>query len=318
MSLSSSCLPRVRVLLAAYNGERWIGRQIDSVLAQRGVEVEILVSDDGSADGTVDVVSRLAMSEPRVRLLPRRPPVPSTTGGGSGGNFLYLLSQDAGPEIDYLAFCDQDDVWYDTKLMVACHVLATRRADLYSGATSAVWADGKRRTLGQSLRRTVADFLFEGVGQGCTFVGTARLFGEVRELLRRHPEISRGVHYHDWLVYALARTWSRKWIFDPTPQMDYAQHGANDTGARSSSGGVRRRLSLIRSGWYRAQVQAIIHACLVADARARDVLLVQRLMQRAESSWWDRARWCSFLLRHSRRRLVDRLILTSAAAFGYI
>src|SRR6185437_14487000 len=46
--------PRVLVLLASYNGARWIGRQIESILAQEAVDVRIVIADDGSSDGTLE------------------------------------------------------------------------------------------------------------------------------------------------------------------------------------------------------------------------------------------------------------------------
>ena len=60
--------PSVLVLLAAYNGERWIGEQLESILTQEEVDVRIVVRDDGSTDNTRELVSRLAQDN-RVKLL---------------------------------------------------------------------------------------------------------------------------------------------------------------------------------------------------------------------------------------------------------
>src|SRR6185312_9972336 len=58
--------PRVLVLLASYNGEQWIARQLESILAQEGVELRVAIRDDGSSDRTLQEIERFASHE-RVR-----------------------------------------------------------------------------------------------------------------------------------------------------------------------------------------------------------------------------------------------------------
>ena len=60
MNETMACLPAVSVVIPCYNAERWVGRAIDSVLAQEGVSVEVIVVDDGSSDGSLEVLSTYA------------------------------------------------------------------------------------------------------------------------------------------------------------------------------------------------------------------------------------------------------------------
>jgi rhamnosyltransferase len=79
--------PHVVVLLAAHNGARWIGAQIDSILAQQGVSLQVLVSDDASTDTTRDQVLARAATDARVTLLSANGPF-----GSAAANFFALLA----------------------------------------------------------------------------------------------------------------------------------------------------------------------------------------------------------------------------------
>jgi glycosyltransferase involved in cell wall biosynthesis len=100
---------RVEVLLATYNGERFVGEQIDSILSQDYGNLSVLARDDGSSDGTPEI-----LSEYERRFPDRFCIVPTDTATGSAkGNFLRLMKASAA---EYICFSDQDDVWLPGKL----------------------------------------------------------------------------------------------------------------------------------------------------------------------------------------------------------
>ena len=86
--------PRVTVLMATYNGMAeggaWLDEQVDSVLAQVGVDVRLVVSDDASSDGTRAHLEARAAADPRITVLPQRDGTPGVT-----GNFLHLFTTHA-------------------------------------------------------------------------------------------------------------------------------------------------------------------------------------------------------------------------------
>jgi rhamnosyltransferase len=302
---------RVQVLLATRNGEAWIERQISSVLAQRGVDVSIQVRDDASTDGTREIVSAIAMRDPRVRLLPDH------AGTGSAGANFFRLIFDAEIRGDELvAFCDQDDEWFEDKLSRAAAQLAVSRAGGYSAAVLARWANGREKRLLQHPKQRVADYLFEGAGQGCTFVMTPQLFVAVRRALDVGRNLIGAIHYHDWTVYALARSFGMGWHVDPVPVMTYNQHAENDTGARTSVGGVARRLAQIRVGWYRDQVNAI--AAFVRRVNPDDLNAIAWEHLSARTTVAGVASRFGFVIAKGRRRLSDRLIQAIAVICGYL
>lgn len=311
---SATVLPRVLVLMATRNGAAHLERQIDSVLAQQQVDVRLQVRDDASSDATRDVVAAIARRDARVSMLGDH-----EARGSAGGNFFALIQQADLAEVDYVALSDQDDEWFPDKLARAAAQMHANGASGYSAAVVARWPDGREKVLSQSAAVRAADYLFEGAGQGCTFVIAAALFGRLQAHLRTNARALDAIHYHDWALYALARTAGVDWCFDARPAMVYHQHAGNDTGARASGAGVKRRLALIRSGWYRRQVRAV--ASLVIAAHPGDAVAARWLTLDAASTdgaWtarWARAR---FIASSGRRSTVDRCIQLAAVGLGYL
>lgn len=99
-------MEKIIVLLSTYNGEKYLAQQLASLLAQKDVEVEILVRDDGSQDGTVALLDKWEKNG----LLKWY----TSDNLGPGKSFMHLLAT-AQPG-NYYAFCDQDDVWMPDKL----------------------------------------------------------------------------------------------------------------------------------------------------------------------------------------------------------
>jgi len=297
--------------MAAFNGGRWIAQQLESILRQVNVDVHVIISDDGSTDDTCRQVQALANGE-RVRVS-----VSTAPSGSASQNFFSLIRANSAADYDFVALSDQDDLWEPDKLWRACRALAEHRAAGYSSATRAFWPDGRERILRQVTRPTRSDFLFEGAGQGCTFVMSAEFYERARACLLAHGELTQPLHYHDWTLYALARVWSLPWTFDATPTVRYRQHSENDTGARASFCGIMRRLKLMKDGWYARQLRAIVNVCVAAapsDALVSrwDSLLASRPGLRR------RVRIARFCLSGGRRRASDRAVLILAAVAGWI
>jgi len=303
--------PRVLILLATYNGSRWIREQMESILVQEGVDLAVAVRDDASTDGTRWELARFENDE-RVRI------VAATAASGSAArNFMTLIRENAAGAFDFVAFADQDDLWNPDKLRRACSTLVASGSAGYSSATVATWEDGRERVVKLSGVPTASDFLFEGAGQGCTFVLTAGFYERVRSFLLIQGDLTNGIHYHDWLIYALARSWGMQWSFDPLPSVLYRQHNANDTGARHSLAGITRRLSLIRQGWYRGQLSAIAQLCLAAAPASPAVRTWNSILQQSDS-WRRRLRVAGFCLGGGRKKSLDNAVILFSALAGWI
>jgi rhamnosyltransferase len=102
---------RIGILLGTYNGVRFVGEQLRSIQGQTVSNWMLLVRDDGSQDGTAEVVAEAARRDERIRFL-------RDTHGrlGAIGNFGELMRIAHAEEADYIFFSDQDDVWVSNKI----------------------------------------------------------------------------------------------------------------------------------------------------------------------------------------------------------
>lgn len=231
--------PRIVVLLAAYSGLKWLPDQVDSILSQEGVEVELWLSVDRSADGTEEWVDGLCRSEPRVRSLPH-----GYRFGGAARNFYRLIEEVDFSGFDYVSFADQDDIWHIDKLSRASRILTDTEADGYSSNVTAFWASGKKAVIHKDQPQKEWDYLFESPGPGCTFLLTRRLALEFKNLVGRYPDEVGKVIYHDWFCYAFARGRGFSWEIDGWESMLYRQHDSNQLGANSGGKALLSRFRI--------------------------------------------------------------------------
>jgi rhamnosyltransferase len=299
------------VLLAAHNGAKWIVQQIETILSQQGVDIRLMVSDDGSYDDTLAKVRQLA-ADPRVSIV--APPGPT---GSAAQNFIWLIRNTRADEFDFVALADQDDIWHEEKLARASAALNRHGAAGYSCSVTATWSTGRRKTLTQMPRPRPLDFMFEGAGQGCTFVLQAHFFRRIQDFFSSHTAHLRGLHYHDWAIYALSRSWGLRWYFDAQSMVDYRQHEHNDTGARFSRSGIVRRLRLIHNGWYRGQMTAIARLCAIAAPEDPRIANWMSLIMKP-IGLTRQLKVAGVCLIDGRRRLLDRLVLLTAALGGWV
>lgn len=302
----------VLVLLAARNGAQCLIEQVESILSQQHADLRLLIGDDCSDDGAVDALMS-NQSDQRLKALGFDKP-----SGGAGASFLRLLSCADLSSFDFIAFSDQDDVWHADKLARGIAALEECCADGYSAAVTAFWADGREQLLGQNPNRTDLDFLFEGAGQGCTFVLRSEFARQVQQFVCSNRELLSAIHYHDWLVYAASRTLGKRWVFDPVPSMRYRQHGGNDTGARGALAGVRKRLGLIRDGWYASQVRQMIVAVSALDAMKAVIPADFLAIWNCQHGLTRRLQLAGILFKRGRRRFSDRAVLAVSALLGWL
>lgn len=232
---------RVHVLLSTWNGRRHVEEQLDSIWRQRAVEVRVTIRDDGSTDGTADLVERL-VSGRQARVVRGR-------NLGPAASFLALLDT-VEPDDDYVAFCDQDDVWAPTKLVRALDALDGReRATLYCARIEVV--DEHLRSLGlHSLPRRGPSFenaLVQNVATGATIVLNRSAAALLREAPPRHTVM------HDSWCY-LVMSGCGDVIYDAHPVMAYRQHAANAVGVEQRP--LRQWVGRARRQWAEGHLQA--------------------------------------------------------------
>ena len=214
---------RVAVLLGTLNGAEFLGEQLESIERQSATCWQLVVSDDGSQDGTQECLSafRRRAGEGRVSI---------TSGPGRGyvANFLSLLH--APTDADYFAFADQDDVWDADKLQRAVSALSTAAQDrpaLYCSRTRLIDEQGGPVGLSPLFTRPpgFANALIQNIAGGNTMVFNRA----ARELLIAFGDVD--VVSHDWWVYLVISACGGEIFYDPEPSLDYRQHRGNQIGS---------------------------------------------------------------------------------------
>lgn len=306
-------MPRITVLMATYRGERYLEPQIASILDQRGVDVRLVVSDDGSDDRTPEMLARLARDDSRVTVLPAQ------RTGSSAGNFFRLIREASTDGSDAIAFSDQDDLWYPDKLARHFRLLTQPAAGTPIGAVSSNVAPFSDAGPGPALERggpqRLADHIFDSAGPGSTYVLTPAAFDLVRGELQDPAGAASRAAYHDWLIHSLVRSAGYSWVFDPRPSLGYRQHDHNVLGAQSGLAQNWERLRVIASKAHRRQVITIAHAALrVAEPsqRPRIEWLIERMEHPGVLSNLRLAAHAG----QYRRSLRDRLVLGITMALG--
>jgi len=306
----SATLPEVVVLLATYNGMRWLPEQLASILAQERVRVRIVALDDESTDSTRDWLVEQSHADARLTVLPSM-----GASGSSAANFYRLIAHVKPPRDGYLAFSDQDDVWLPGKLARHVDLLRSGQHDGISSSVTAFSPDGARRVIRKDYPQRRFDYLTESPGPGCTFVLTPRMAALVAEQLADDESPARDAAHHDSLIYALARGRGWSWHIDGATTLDYRQHDSNVMGANTGLRPALARLRLIRQHWHRTQ--AIIHARSALRVASPDNAAGIADMLRLLEGRGIRKRWAlASRAGQMRRRPRDRTIIGLLIAIG--
>lgn len=233
-------MPQVDILLATYNGAKYLPEQLASLEAQTHSDWRLIVRDDGSDDGSVDLIRNWARDVKRALVVIED----GDTRLGPAASFGRLIARSDAP---YFACCDQDDSWFETKierllsevqsleaemgedkpLLVHCdlevvdeHLNATGKQFWEEAHITFVNIEGAA-----SFDRARASLLLQNVVTGCAMLGNANL------RLRATP-VREGVHVHDWWLALIAGHFGAVRAV-PETLIKYRQHGANAIGAKS-------------------------------------------------------------------------------------
>ena len=247
--------PTVGILLATYNGGRYVDEQINSIRAQVEVNPLIIVSDDSSTDSTLSSLRAHAATGPMQVL-----PASTERFGSAGRNFLRLIRDCPVLDQDYYAFSDQDDIWLADKLQRSISTLRATNSVVYSSNVEAFWPDGRTVILDKAQPLVRHDHLFESAGPGCTFVMRQDFFIRLRTWVIDNYTSLQSVRVHDWAIYAWARTRGETWVIDPAVTVRYRQHASNEQGANVGPQQAWTRAKRLLDGSFRKEALQIADA----------------------------------------------------------
>lgn len=246
---------KVCVLMTVYNGSIFLEEQIKSICEQEGVELSIYISVDKSDDDSYEkCYSFKGKTDTYISVLPY-----GDRFGSPSQNFFRLIRDVDSTQYDYVAFSDQDDIWFKDKIISACLAMKKTASFGYSSNVIAFWETQNKKTIKKSHPQKKFDFMFEAAGPGCSYVLESKKFQEFKEFLINHKVETKEVALHDWLIYAFYRINDYKWFIDPNSKMLYRQHHNNFIGANNGLRAIVNRFKLLKQNWYKNQVLLIGH-----------------------------------------------------------
>lgn len=219
---------KAAVLLSTYNGERYLREQLDSILAQTGVELTLYIRDDGSSDRTLEIIEEYQKEHSCIVF----------SGGdnlGVGNSFMQLV-YDAPDDFDYYSFSDQDDIWLENKLIKAIETIKDRKGPaLYT--SNQLLVDGRGNEIAMRHRfspcTSYMQILCNNLLSGCTMVWNHPLQTILKDEKRRPSRMLLEKRIHDvWVAMIAAVT--GEIVFDPDAYIMYRQHENNVVGVRKT------------------------------------------------------------------------------------
>jgi glycosyltransferase involved in cell wall biosynthesis len=211
-------IPRVTVLLATFNGVKFLDQQLNSLTGQHEVEVEVYANDDGSTDGTVDLLE-IWKETGLIKKISRSNQI------GSSQAFLNLLK--LCNEKSFVAFCDQDDVWEARKLITQINQVTNDKPMAVASKRSYINVESHMIGISPNLRfkPCFENAIVENITPGNTILINRKSVELINSF--KTPQIS---HYDSW-IYLLVSVFGDV-IHIQEPLTRYRIHSNNTVGLR--------------------------------------------------------------------------------------
>lgn len=211
--------PRVKVLLSTYNGADWLDEQLDSIFNQSGVDVDLVIRDDGSSDQTISIL--------RKRKAKQNFELSLGLNLGPGKSFFHLIKSESCEE--FIALADQDDIWSAEKLIRATKQLAELKdiPALYCSNVQFISKDNWNTKVSNLPKPEIPMCFFQNSAMGCTIV----LNKKAHEVIKMSS--GRNMIMHDWYIFLIIMA-TGKVIFDTTPRIWYRLHENQFVGWRKN------------------------------------------------------------------------------------
>jgi len=219
---------KVLVLLSTYNGQNYLQQQLNSLIVQENVELFYLIRDDGSKDGTIEILKQFSIMAVNVELI-----LGKNIGFANSFKELLILSYKYRETVNYFAFCDQDDIWLKNKLHVA-----TNNLEKMSNTVPAMYCsnlfriDKNNKQIGESYKRGNVIFskgtsLVNSIAAGCTMVLNLKTI----EMFTKHPP--KYLAFHDLFIFQMC-IFLGEVYYDDIPYIFYRQHDNNVLGDKNT------------------------------------------------------------------------------------
>ena len=208
----------ISVCVATFNGGKYIKEQINSILVQLGKEDELIISDDGSTDNTLEIIRELG--DNRIKLYQ------NINMHGYAHNFENALTHASG---DYIFFSDQDDVWLPNKVEA---MLPHLQHDNFVISDAYITNDELeikgRLSSWRTYKKGYLQNLFKSIYAGCTCAFTKR----IKEYALPFPS-TKYIQHDNWIGLLCELKFNVVYVDEPL--ILYRRHNSNTSGAGSKS-----------------------------------------------------------------------------------
>ncbi|HGI3092777.1 TPA: glycosyltransferase family 2 protein [Streptococcus agalactiae] len=228
---------KVNILMATYNGEKFLAQQIESIQKQTFKEWNLLIRDDGSSDKTCDIIRNFTAKDSRIRFINEN----EHHNLGVIKSFFTLVNYEVA---DFYFFSDQDDVWLPEKLSVSLEAGKHKASDVpllvYTDLKVVnqelnILQDSMIRAQSHHANTTLLPELTENTVTGGTMM--------INHALAEKWFTPNDILMHDWFLALLAASLGEIIYLDLPTQL-YRQHDNNVLGART----MDKRFKILREG----------------------------------------------------------------------
>lgn len=248
---------KIDILLATYNGEKYVAEQIESILNQTYKNINLIISDDCSKDKTPQILKEYSQKDSRIKLNLQQENM------GVVKNIEFLLKQVESP---LYMLADQDDYWLPEKIEKSVEKLKQENADLVFGDLEVVDKDLKtiypsfgdfmllNRKINKYINSYKVNYLYNCV-TGCTLISKKEFIKYILPL----PTNSKFVIHDHWI--GLMVSLNGKLAYMPEKYIKYRQHGNNQVGttkvthALEKIEDVRNHFINVKLGVFRTYVE---------------------------------------------------------------
>lgn len=233
----------ITVLLAVYNGEKYLKEQIESILNQSVKDIKIVIRDDGSTDNSGEIIAAYCSEYPHKVSC-----IKGDATGSASKNFAELFKK---CDSEYIMFCDQDDVWLPNKVEKTFAAML----DAEKTGETPVLVHTDLKVVDENLCEispsffgfqqlkqdniTLPKLLVQNYVTGCTIMIN-------RALKEKCGDIPSECIMHDWWLALVAVLFGKLVCVDESTML-YRQHSANQVGAKAAYGlsFIKRKLATL-------------------------------------------------------------------------
>lgn len=212
----------ISIAMTTYNGEKYLREQIDSIINQTYKDIELIICDDRSTDNTQSILKEYEKTDKRIHVYINE------TNLGFKKNFEKAITLCNG---DYIAFCDQDDVWENWKLQETLDAIG----DNYLISTDSLLVDSQLNSLNRTFKQNLGikkmcmdqTFLLKNLIHHSFIQGTTLLASS--DFIKKYLPIPEDCIYHD-LYFAVCAALNNRITYLDKTSLKYRQHENNIIG----------------------------------------------------------------------------------------